>query len=108
LQKQRSKLELFKKLFTGSDHAQTMDNGFVDVGGIEDFPVQNGVGSSNPQLQMSPKMNKEIAIDRIKEERTNADGEHEFLVKFKPVKETWVKATEVKKYPDLVQAFQVK
>jgi hypothetical protein len=82
-------------------------NGYVDVTGIgeDTLDVPNGGNAPNNEL---PSVNKEVVIDRIREERLNQEtGEHEYLVKFKPVKETWMAAGQVDVFPELVQAFQV-
>jgi hypothetical protein len=77
-----------------------MDNGYVDVVGETEV---NGVES--PQL---PTMNKKIIMDRIRDDRVNPDtGEREYLIKWKPIKESWERAVEVELFNEFVQSYKV-
>jgi hypothetical protein len=83
------------------------NNGYVDVTGIEDAAndVNGQIGTPTKGV---PKMNKEITIDRIKDDRINPDtGRHEYLIKWKPVKESWEDAHSIDKFANLVQTYQV-
>lgn len=72
-----------------------MDNGYIDVTGLDEVP--NGV----------PSMNKQITIDRIREQRINPNtGEHEYLIKWKPIKESWEKANYFEQFPGLIRNFE--
>lgn len=79
-----------------------MDNGYVDVMGFDDMPNGNNV---MPDL---PSLNKRVNIDRIREERINPQtGEHEYLIKWKAVKESWENANNIGQFPEIVQVYEV-
>uniref|UniRef100_A0A915NNC1 Chromo domain-containing protein n=1 Tax=Meloidogyne floridensis TaxID=298350 RepID=A0A915NNC1_9BILA len=77
-----------------------MDNGYVDVTSLE----VNGV-----QSRKHPALTKKVTMDKIKDERVNPDtGEREYLVKFKPMKESWERAVEVEEFAELVQSYKTR
>uniref|UniRef100_A0A1I8BG95 Chromo domain-containing protein n=1 Tax=Meloidogyne hapla TaxID=6305 RepID=A0A1I8BG95_MELHA len=78
-----------------------MDNGYVDVTSVD---ATNGT-----ENRKQPALNKKIFIDRIRDERVNPDtGEREYLVKFKPVKETWKRAVEIEGFAEIVQSYKTR
>lgn len=79
-----------------------MDNGYVDVTSIGDAEA-NGVDN-----RKQPTMNKKIIMDRIRDERVNEHtGEREYLIKWKPLKESWERAIEVEVFNEFVQSYKV-
>lgn len=79
-----------------------MENGlFVDVTSIEEQQSDNG--NNEPLI---PSLIREVQIDRIYGERGEGNA-HEYLIKWKPLKQSWVNAADIAKFPELVQAYEV-
>ncbi|KAL3113703.1 hypothetical protein niasHT_016793 [Heterodera trifolii] len=90
-----------------------MENGYIDVTSIEEQQEyaenehQNTSSHLNGGPSDVPKLTREVAIDRILDERGKKGAtEHQYLVKWKSVKQCWVNADELKKFPSLTDAFK--
>lgn len=81
-----------------------MENGFVDVTSIEEPINAGGKGSAKSVI---PSLAGEVQIDSIVNERGRGTANHEYLIKWKPVKQRWVDADEVTQFPELIKAYKV-
>uniref|UniRef100_A0A183BSQ9 Chromo domain-containing protein n=1 Tax=Globodera pallida TaxID=36090 RepID=A0A183BSQ9_GLOPA len=99
------------------DQHPQMENGFVDVTSIEeqqdeaDFEQNtssNKNGSADPPAV--PALTRVVEIERIVDERgrgaKKSSEQHEYLVKWKSVKQCWLSAADLKKFPQLTEAFE--
>uniref|UniRef100_A0A914H392 Chromo domain-containing protein n=1 Tax=Globodera rostochiensis TaxID=31243 RepID=A0A914H392_GLORO len=94
-----------------------MENGFVDVTSIEeqqdeaDFEQNTSNKDSSADPPAVPALTRVVEIDRIVDERGGHGGkksseQHEYLVKWKSVKQCWLSAADLKKFPQLTEAFE--
>jgi hypothetical protein len=81
----------------------------VDVTGLDDGgKIENGNHEQQQEKKEAPTMLKQVVMERIQRERYNAvTGNFEYLIKWKPLKESWEKFADVQQYEQLVQTYQV-
>lgn len=76
-----------------------MENGFIDVLTCD---------KQSDDEPLGPHLTQQVPIDRILDERGGDKGEeNEFLIKWKPVKQCWISAKKLNKFPELIEAFKV-
>lgn len=80
----------------------------VDVTGLDDGgKIENGNHEQQQEKKEAPTMLKQVVMERIQRERYNAvTGNFEYLIKWKPLKESWEKFADVQQYEQLVQTYQ--